>query len=196
MTRTNKGRAKRDATNNHILPHRRTAKRRRRVTLTEILCRSQQSNPVAASRYRRSADVCTPMDDAHGLFGLHRHLIAQFTRLQMAPQAASALWPAVGRRISGSASTVWRRRECPPIKGLAGTQMHDRRLISSLSEGALIATIAVAFLLHILVATMLQRTTRGANAPPPQGSNFRLRLGPVCDPPFRSRPAACRLARL
>ena len=43
------------------------------------------------------------------------------------------------------------------------------RARSALSEGALIATIAVAFLLlHILTATMLQRTTAGANAPPPQ----------------------------
>ena len=39
----------------------------------------------------------------------------------------------------------------------------------ALSEGALIATIAVAFLLlHILAAAMLQRTPAGANAPPPQ----------------------------
>ena len=54
-------------------------------------------------------------------------------------------------------------------KGPPQARARSTAQFPSLSEGALIATIAVAFLLlHILTATMLQRTTAGANAPPPQ----------------------------
>ena len=54
-------------------------------------------------------------------------------------------------------------------KGPPQARARSAAQFPALSEGALIATIAVAFLLlHILAAAMLQRTPAGANAPPPQ----------------------------
>ena len=186
MTRTNKGRSPsvtpRITASSRIVEQ---PRRRRRVTLTEdIVPKFSNRIPLPASRYRRSADVCTLRTMLMGFWlhrHLHRHLIAQVTAAAgTAPQAAVSAphGLAVGRRNSGSASTVWRRRECPPIKAAAGTSTIDGS-VSFPQRGC------------------VDRDDRGRISPAPYsgrhdaaaddcgrkraaaaGSNFRLRLAP------------------
>jgi hypothetical protein len=191
-----KAAAKHHATNNRILPHRRTAKKAPACHAHgRVSCRSQQSNPASRIALSTISGCLCPQKRCSLAFWppSSSHCTGHGgCRHGASGGSIGTSCLAVGRRNSGSASTVWRRRECQPIKGLRRHE-HDRRLSFLPSARVLSSRRSRShFSWSIFWPPRCCSGRLRAQTPRRRRKQLPSPTSPVCEPPFGSRSAGER----